>query len=65
MTIAVDLERKATKQKTNITNHEPAHEILVLITLASSLGSDEPAHMHRLARAFAAHIHKIWMWIKT
>ena len=30
------------------------HDILVLITLASSQGSDQPAHSHNLARAFAA-----------
>ena len=30
------------------------HEIVILITSASSHGSDQPAHSHTLARAFAA-----------
>ena len=36
----------------------PYHE--VLIALVSSQGSDKPAFMHSLTRAFAACIHKIW-----
>ena len=36
----------------------PAHEILVLTAYASSQGSDEPAEMRSLVRAFAACTHK-------
>ena len=32
---------------------EPAHEIMVLITYATSKGSGEPVHARSLARAFA------------
>ena len=38
---------------------ELLHENLVLIRLASSCGSDEPAQLRSLARALAAHIHKV------
>ena len=40
-------------------NYEPAHEILVLIPLVSKEGSDEPAQMHGLSRAFPAGIYKV------
>ena len=39
---------------------EPAREIMVLITLATSEGSGEPAHPHGLARAFAVRTHGEW-----
>ena len=44
-----------------VVSRRPARAILVLIALASSDGSGEPAQMHRHARAFAASIHKVWM----
>ena len=37
--------------------YEPAHEIMVLITQATSEGSGEPAHQRSLARAFAGCSH--------
>ena len=39
---------------------KPAHEIMVLITGATSKGSGEPVHPHSLARAFDIHTHKVW-----
>ena len=45
--------------------YEPAHEILVHIALSSNEGSGKPAQMRRLTKDFAAHIHKVWMLIKT
>ena len=39
---------------------EPAHEILVLTTYATSEESGEPAHPRSLARAFAVRTHKVW-----
>ena len=39
---------------------EPAHEIMVLITKATSDGSGEPAHLHSLARAFTVCTHEVW-----
>ena len=38
----------------------PAHEIMVLITLATSDSSGEPAHLRSLARAFAVRTHEVW-----
>ena len=38
---------------------EPAHEIMVLITEATSEGSGEPAHPRRLARAFAVRTNEV------
>ena len=39
----------------------PLHDISVLIAVVmSSDGSCESDHMHRLTRAFAAHILKLW-----
>ena len=35
------------------------NEMLVLIAISSNDGSGESAQMHRLAKAFAAHIHSI------
>ena len=43
----------------------PTYKILVLTTSSNSEGSDKTAHMRRLSRAFAAHIHKVWMKMKT
>ena len=40
--------------------YESAHEILVLIALANSKDSEEPAHLHSVARAISAHIHKTY-----
>ena len=37
----------------------PVHEHLVLITKVSSEGFGEAAHMRRLAKAFAASMHKL------
>ena len=37
------------------------HRISLLMSLASSEGSAESAHMCRLAKAFAAHISEVWM----
>ena len=39
---------------------EPAHEIMVLITQATSEGSGEPAHPRSLTRTFAVRTHKLW-----
>ena len=36
-------------------------EFLVFIASASREHSDKPVHMHSLAKAFAAHIHEVWM----
>ena len=41
------------------TRFEPTHEIMVLITQATSEGSGEPAHPRRLARAFAVRTHEV------
>ena len=41
-------------------NIEPAHEIMVLITKATSEGLGEPAHPRSLTRAFAVRTHKGW-----
>ena len=40
--------------------NKPAHEIMVLITLATCEGSDEPAHLRSIARAFAVRTHEVW-----
>ena len=39
---------------------EPAHEIMVLITQATSEGPGEPAHPRSLARVFAVRTHEVW-----
>ena len=36
----------------------PVHKTLVLIAYASNEGSDEPAHLRSLVRAFVARAHK-------
>ena len=41
------------------------HEMMVLITSALGEGSDEPACMHDLARAFASRINKVCKLKKT
>ena len=41
-------------------NDEP-RELFVLFRLSSNEYSGEFAHMRRLASAFAARIHKVWM----
>ena len=41
--------------------YEPAHKMLVPIAVSSNEGSDEPVHVQRLARAFAARLHKGWI----
>ena len=43
----------------------PLHVISVLIASASSEGSGESAHMRRLARTFAACLHKVDMQMKA
>ena len=40
--------------------NEPAHEIMVLITFATSEGSGAPAHRRSLARAFTVRTHEVW-----
>ena len=40
--------------------NEPANEIMVLITQATSEGTGEPAHPRSLARAFAVRTHEEW-----
>ena len=40
-------------------SNEPAHEIMVLITWATSEGSGEHAHPHSFARAFAVRTHEL------
>ena len=44
---------------------EPTHEIMVLITQATSQGSGEPAHLRRLARAFAVRTREVWKQTKS
>ena len=44
---------------------DPAHEIVIIIALATNNGSDKPAYLHRLARAFAACLHIKWKYSKT
>ena len=44
--------------------YEPAHEIIVLITKATSEGSGKPVHPHSLARAFAVRMHEVWKQTK-
>ena len=41
-------------------SYEPAHEIMVLITQATSEGSGELAHPRSVARAFALRSHEVW-----
>ena len=43
---------------------EPAHEIMVLITYATSEGSGKPVQLSSLARAFAVHTHEVWKLTK-
>ena len=40
--------------------YEPAHEIMVLVTQATSEGSGMPAHLRSLTRAFAVRTHEVW-----
>ena len=42
------------------TAFEPTHEIMILITQATSKGEGEPAHPRSLARAFAVRTHEVW-----
>ena len=39
---------------------EPAHEIMVLITQATSKGSGVPVHSSSFTRAFAVRTHEVW-----
>ena len=41
--------------------YEPRHEISNNVVCATSKGSDQPAHMHRLIRAFACRLNIIWI----
>ena len=43
-----------------IMSFEPPHEIMVLITQATSEGLGKPEHLHSLARAFAVRTHEVW-----
>ena len=43
----------------------PVHDVLLLITSASSKGSGEFVYLHNFTRAFAAHIHIELTYIKT
>ena len=46
------------KHKYTVTStSEPAHEIMVLIALATSEGSGKPAHSRSLAKAFTVRTH--------
>ena len=49
-----------TPHSRNQTRNRPAHEIMVLITQATSEGSGEPAHPHSLTTAIAVCIHEVW-----
>ena len=40
--------------------YEPAHEIMILITYATSEGSGEPAHPRSLVRTFAVRTDDGW-----
>ena len=46
--------------KQKLSSNEPAHEIMVLITKATSDGSGEPAHSRSLARAIPVRTHEVW-----
>ena len=39
---------------------KPAHEIMVLITQATSEGSGKPVHPRSLATAFPVRTHEVW-----
>ena len=55
---------KCIRQQKNICIVSPIgsdHEILALIAFSSNEGYGDSAQLRRLARAFAARIHKIWM----
>ena len=46
---------------------EPWHEISNNVVCATSKGSDQPAHTHRLIRAFASRLNILWLisyWLK-
>ena len=68
MRLAYILSKKQTKHycisPKLLGTFEPAHEIMVLITYATSEDSGEPAHPRSLARAFAVRTHKVWKWTK-
>ena len=44
---------------------EPAQSILERIPMSINEGSGESAQTRRLARAFVARMHKVWMKMKT
>ena len=50
----------STDQLLKKTTFEPAHEIMVLITQATSEGSGEPAHLCSRPRAFAVRTNEVW-----
>ena len=54
-----DFTLMISKIQGNQTTIEPALEVLVLLALWSDKGTDRPGLIGRLARAFAAHIHKV------
>ena len=41
--------------------YEPQHEISNNVECATSKGSDQPAHMRSLIRAFASHLNILWL----
>ena len=58
--IKTDVNSNRNENFVKITPFEPAHEIVVLITYATSEGSGEPAYPRSLARAFAVRIRELW-----
>ena len=62
--VSLNLWKLSINKKLQLQNvyaiNEPAHEIMVLITWATSEGSGEPAHPRSLARAFGVHTHEVW-----
>ena len=40
---------------------EPCQDIFNNVVCATSKGSDQPAHMRRLLRAFASHLNIVWL----
>ena len=45
---------------TKLSLNEPAHEIMVLITYATSEGWGEPVHPGSVTRAYTVHMHEVW-----
>ena len=62
---AVLSKKKGSVIKVNTFVHRQVHEMLIFIALSSNESSGESAHLRRLARAFAACIHKVMVMKKT